>query len=302
MNEKGVTLIALVISIIVMLILANVSINAILGENGIIAEAKDAKLMTEMAQVLFSIESDSVSVKMYNQGNKLNTLELIDALRKYVSNEYNYSMTYTKFGVKTMYFRIPDEYSIQNMKIALNGDVYLNNYKRAKIAISEIRNEFLKEGLRFGDSKIAIIDGNVRENSNNGMTILEQINGIDYSTLWINSNTEVFATANNVKFFPSGVTDYEILTFPIYKSSIAIEKNDQKYMLNTVSNIKYEKDLKAYAVETTAFHYIKDTDIILGPEEPKFLLKNGVITVEYEKPQAHVGGIAITRWRHCIRY
>ena len=40
---KGITLIALVITIVVLLILAGVSINLLLGDNGIITKAKEAK-------------------------------------------------------------------------------------------------------------------------------------------------------------------------------------------------------------------------------------------------------------------
>lgn len=46
-QSSGITLIALVISIIVMLILAGVSINAIVGENGVLTKAKEAKLVSE---------------------------------------------------------------------------------------------------------------------------------------------------------------------------------------------------------------------------------------------------------------
>lgn len=42
-NSKGITLIALVITIIVLLILAAITLNLILGENGIISKSKDAK-------------------------------------------------------------------------------------------------------------------------------------------------------------------------------------------------------------------------------------------------------------------
>ena len=42
-NNKGITLVALVVTIVVLLILAGVSINLVLGNNGIIARAKDAK-------------------------------------------------------------------------------------------------------------------------------------------------------------------------------------------------------------------------------------------------------------------
>ena len=42
-NQKGITLIALVVTIVVLLILAGVSVNAIFSENGIIKRAKDAQ-------------------------------------------------------------------------------------------------------------------------------------------------------------------------------------------------------------------------------------------------------------------
>ena len=42
-NQKGITLIALVVTIVVLLILAGVSVNAIFSENGIIEKAKEAQ-------------------------------------------------------------------------------------------------------------------------------------------------------------------------------------------------------------------------------------------------------------------
>ena len=50
-NTKGITLIALVVTIIVLIILAGVSISLVLGENGIVNKAKKAKENTELAKV-----------------------------------------------------------------------------------------------------------------------------------------------------------------------------------------------------------------------------------------------------------
>ena len=49
-NNKGITLVALVVTIIVLIILAGISINLILGDNGIITIAKKAKENTELAK------------------------------------------------------------------------------------------------------------------------------------------------------------------------------------------------------------------------------------------------------------
>ena len=48
-NEKGITLIALVVTIIIILILAGITINMLLGENGIIRTAQEAKNTWENA-------------------------------------------------------------------------------------------------------------------------------------------------------------------------------------------------------------------------------------------------------------
>lgn len=50
-KENGITLVALVVTIVVLLILAGVSINMVLGNNGLIAKAKDAKEKTEQDAV-----------------------------------------------------------------------------------------------------------------------------------------------------------------------------------------------------------------------------------------------------------
>ena len=49
-NEKGITLIALIITIIVLLILAGVSISLVVGENGILSRATDASKKTNEAK------------------------------------------------------------------------------------------------------------------------------------------------------------------------------------------------------------------------------------------------------------
>ena len=43
LKERGITLIALVVTIVVLLILAGVSLNAVFGQDGIIQKAKDSQ-------------------------------------------------------------------------------------------------------------------------------------------------------------------------------------------------------------------------------------------------------------------
>lgn len=57
-NQKGITLIALVITIIVLLILAGVSIAMLTGQNGILTRATDAKNDTARAEVVERINME----------------------------------------------------------------------------------------------------------------------------------------------------------------------------------------------------------------------------------------------------
>ena len=57
-NQKGITLIALVITIIVLLILAGVSIAMLTGDNGILTRANDAKEDTAIAEVVERINME----------------------------------------------------------------------------------------------------------------------------------------------------------------------------------------------------------------------------------------------------
>ena len=63
-EERGVTLITLVITIIILMILATVSINVVLGEGGLIYKAKQAKDLTEQA-VLDEQESLNTLMREY---------------------------------------------------------------------------------------------------------------------------------------------------------------------------------------------------------------------------------------------
>ena len=64
-NKKGITLIALVVTIVVLLILAGVTISLLLDENGIIAKSKDARAETRVSQI-----EDEVG--MWKQHNFIN--------------------------------------------------------------------------------------------------------------------------------------------------------------------------------------------------------------------------------------
>ena len=77
-NEKGITLIALVVTIIVLLILAGISIGALTGNNGIINQAQNAKNDTQYQQWSEQIDVAIIDVESKNRDPKMD--DVIDEL------------------------------------------------------------------------------------------------------------------------------------------------------------------------------------------------------------------------------
>lgn len=68
-STKGITLISLVVTIIILLILAGVTIATLMGDNGLINKAKDAKIKTEIASIKEEIQTDILGKQAENNGN-----------------------------------------------------------------------------------------------------------------------------------------------------------------------------------------------------------------------------------------
>ena len=110
-EAKGITLIALVITIIVLLILAGVAIATLTGDNGILKKAGDAKTQTEQAK-----EDENLKIAIagsYGTDGKLNLKDLKDNLE---NQGINYDKNNTGF---------PLEVTVngEKKKIDANGNV-----------------------------------------------------------------------------------------------------------------------------------------------------------------------------------
>ena len=75
-SMSGVTLIALVVTVIVLLILAGVTITAITGDNGIIKQAQDAAEATNYSQAREKIEMQIL--QSYNKNGDIDLDKLTD--------------------------------------------------------------------------------------------------------------------------------------------------------------------------------------------------------------------------------
>ena len=82
-KQKGITLIALVITIIVLLILAGVSIATLTGQNGILTRANDAKEQTEIASEKEQVELAAAAALAEARGGEIQQSVLEEELGKY---------------------------------------------------------------------------------------------------------------------------------------------------------------------------------------------------------------------------
>ncbi len=116
-NKKGITLIALVVTIIVLIILAGISISLVLGDNGIITKARDAKEKKGRAELIEKAKIDILDKETDNIGNGIKKEELLTILNKYFEDVNN--------------LEIPDDFS--NSDITLKAKSNYGGYKDIKL-------------------------------------------------------------------------------------------------------------------------------------------------------------------------
>lgn len=68
--QKGITLVSLVISIIVLIILTGISINTIIGENSIIIKAKESKVNINLAKIKEEEQLNNLYEQLVGEGNE----------------------------------------------------------------------------------------------------------------------------------------------------------------------------------------------------------------------------------------
>ena len=86
MKNKGVTLIALAVTIVVMLILAGVTISVLNGENGIVKQAQKAKEESKIKELKEKVRIDIAGKRVENINGELRVSVLKEILDKYFDN------------------------------------------------------------------------------------------------------------------------------------------------------------------------------------------------------------------------
>ena len=168
-NQKGVTLIALVVTVIILIILAGVSITMVVGENGILTRASDAKIETAVAAVKENLHLDQIEKTMNEEELTAETLLAEGKVKRTVqkAEDENYYMYYTlqedavggmqglgKGNVASLrdVFLIDDDLNVKY--IASNGKEYGDNIEE-KILEDETDIRFSSEAFSEFVSNIA---------------------------------------------------------------------------------------------------------------------------------------------------
>ena len=120
-NQAGITLIALVVTIVVLLILAGVSLNAIFSDSGIIQKAKDAQTKADEATQKDLEEIDSLDqlVNKYANGGKTE-LKAYDKAEKNADGTLKENAKYTDSEDTTV--TIPNGFKVSDVASDGNSD------------------------------------------------------------------------------------------------------------------------------------------------------------------------------------
>lgn len=159
-NEKGITLIALVITIIVLLILSGVSIALLTGDNGILTQAKASKISTTLATYKEELE-------LYKGEKRTENINFLDNSLNAgkVSLSYNTQKENEDGNIKTVITQINEEY-IEKIEI-IKGELLINTKNKQELEIAR--------GLGIRVNPYEIIDGELT--SSDGNLLLMDKNG-----------------------------------------------------------------------------------------------------------------------------
>ena len=168
-NQKGITLIALVITIVVLLILASVSIAMLTGDNGILKRAGDAKIETAVGAVkeqvgLYQIEKkmnkqDVTAESLLAEGKVSRTVQLGEADKYYMyyalkENSFEGMQGLGKGNIASLkdVFLIDDNLNVKY--ISSNGKEYGDNLNN-KVLEDETEIRFSSKAFSEYVSKIS---------------------------------------------------------------------------------------------------------------------------------------------------
>ena len=128
-DKNGITLVALVVTIIVLILLAGVSINLVIGNNGIITKAQVAKTSTELAKYKEELSQWKINKKMEDNNFVEDTLSA-------GKNNLAYGGVKQEGNIKTIIQDVDDSY-LDEVEI-IKGELIINTTNKSKLEGSKV--------------------------------------------------------------------------------------------------------------------------------------------------------------------
>ena len=160
-RNKGITLIALVVTIVVLLILAGVSISMLTGDDGIITKSKEARISTELSG--YKEELELYKSEKYMENNEFEETTLTAGKEDL---NYNTKESEEEGNIKTIIPDISDEY-FEKLEV-IKGELLINTQNKSEIKIAQ--------GLGIEANPYDIKDG-VLLSSNGNLLLMDEKTG-----------------------------------------------------------------------------------------------------------------------------
>ena len=128
-DKNGITLVALVVTVVVLIVLAGVSINLVIGNNGIVTKAQVAKTSTELAKYKEELSQWKINKKMEDNNFVEDTLSA-------GKNNLAYGGVKQEGNIKTIIQDLDDSY-LDEVEI-IKGELIINTTNKSKLEGSKV--------------------------------------------------------------------------------------------------------------------------------------------------------------------
>ena len=235
-NKKGITLIALVVTIIILLILAGISIAMLTGNNGILQKAADAKKITGIAEIVENAKLDVLAQISENKGENITKDQLKKILNIYFED------------IDTL--EIPDDLS--NSDIKLNANQTYGGYQN--IELSKIYNG------KVGDNYTPTVSKKIGDT----VSYTTSMNGVTLSNWKVFYTDEDYITLILADYMPSSAIGFRNPTLSfggsIYGMNPSSETNRMGFLDVLQTKANWSSLLKG-TVNGMPIDYSDTTDI-----------------------------------------
>lgn len=231
-KSYGITLVALVVTVVVLLILAGVSINLVLGNNGIVSKSQLAAEKTRVASIKEDVALKINEIYTRDTSKKLNGKQVSDEVYNYLNQKYNTTFDRKEsvicYGNYVVSLTGEDNISIIDEAETtsnwtyriINNYAYIDNYKGTNTEV-EIPEVITVSGKQYVVYKIGQPWSNNRFNGNTSIVSIKIPSTVVEIEAWtfqnctnlrsiILPNLSVLNTIGDGAFYNTGIESLEL--------------------------------------------------------------------------------------------